>query len=234
VLRIAAQGPPPTFATHLATESSFGQIKSLPEVRGKLYDEQNGRCAYCERRLRDASGASGTRIEHFHPQHGARQQEPDACLQAAGASTLEQAAVSWTNLLLCCGGTGWGTDTCDVRKGSEDICGVLKNPKTIPASLPSLIHVGPTGSALPYATNDAGAQQVIDTVLALNTPFLASKRAEVYSEWLRLFQRARHRGRGLGASERAKLVGEMQSAARSNEFGSTILSVAARIAAAPD
>src|SRR4051794_17293189 len=114
---ISSTGPPNDALERIRTQRppTYNLIAGLASVRLRLYEEQEGRCAYCERRLpRPEVGAMArTRVEHFHPQSGS-DGFTRACQERSGASDGDTATVSWLNLLLCCSGRGADGYTCDV------------------------------------------------------------------------------------------------------------------------
>jgi uncharacterized protein (TIGR02646 family) len=147
-------------------------------VRAALHTEQRGLCAYCERRLRHADAADHqTRVEHFHPQHGA-DANPKACRTASGTKDLSKADTAWSNLLLCCNGkVGRNDECCDRRKRNTDICDDFKNPKALAAE--RLIKISATGEAIALESIlPPAAQHVVDDVLGLNACELKIAREE--------------------------------------------------------
>lgn len=205
-----------------------GRVKA--DLRQRLFDEQNGRCAYCERTLR----LERTKLEHFHPQSASVASVTPACHARTNEPDLSRADVSIKNMLLCCPGDETigrhGATTCDTRKGDEHICERIHSPKHLPASAASIIRVDQSGVAVPevFPGSAEDAIEVIDVVLNLNSDRLRTHRRQVFGETLIAFRRAleRNRGRRPAASLRQDAAAKLRDRAEVEPFASTLESVA--------
>lgn len=218
VAAIKTQNPP-----------SYPGISTLPSVRERLYDEQGGRCAYCERRLTRTppDAVTTTRIEHFHPQSGLGSAFTPSCSSASGAASGEQATVSWGNLLLSCSGIGFDGETCDRKKQARDVCADFRNPKRSPAALESLVTIDKRGRAVPHPPDASGLRQtIIDDVFALNDSNLIRARLIVLTALRKQLADRRRVKRGLPPAERRALAARLRADAATAEYASVRLSVA--------
>jgi len=223
--RIHAAAPPPSHSTRRAAKAEFDELSSDPAIRRALWDEQSGRCAYCERTLRDpARPDHQTRIEHFHPQSG-RVWTAD-CSLCSGAIDNHDASTRWTNLLLCCDGHQVaGSDfTCDKSKAATDICADFRNPKLWTHEQVVVVDRG--GRALPGTGLPTGAEAVVDVVLNLNARHLVAARKAVIAAQLRELGRMRAINGGLTVKQRAKFAARLRAEAETAEFASALLTVA--------
>jgi uncharacterized protein (TIGR02646 family) len=223
--RIHAATPPPSHSTHRASNAAFDELSSDPAVRRALWNEQGGRCAYCERTLRDpARHDHQTRIEHFHPQSG-RVWTAD-CSLCSGAVGNHDAPTKWTNLLLCCDGNqvAGSEFTCDKSKAATDICAEFRNPKIWTHE--QVVVVDRDGRARPSSGLPAGAEAVVDAVLNLNAKHLVAARRAVIGARLRKLERMRSTHHGLTAQQREKLAAGLRVEASTAEFASALLTVA--------
>lgn len=205
-----------------------GETKA--ELRDALYEQQSGRCAYCERSIR-ASGTS-TRIEHFHPRdHSSSYDWNSICEQRTGVKNArwDLIEISFGNLLLCC--DGGSLRSCDVSKGSDHICEIFFSPKHVLDS--ALVSVLPNGYMIPKRVPGTieAAQNVIDACLLLNSQFLVEDRRGIFSaELSRFSQRMRENPNRLSADKiRSEFASSLRGKALSSAFGSTLLSVADKI-----
>lgn len=230
---ITSTGPPPDATTALPVpRPTFALISSMPSVRARLYNEQKGLCAYCEKRVRlnGPNKVTTTRIEHFHPQSNTRPPFSPSCRTASGAATAHVSTVTWTNLLLCCSGEGFDGATCDRRKSAQDICGGFSNPKRSPSMLLTLVYIDPRGRAVPTAPNPSGAcQGIIDNVFGLNDSNLVKARSTLLNAYVKQIQGAKMISKGLSPAKRRALAKRISAAAASSEYPSVLLSLASRI-----
>lgn len=206
----------------------------MPSVRQRLFDEQRGRCAYCERKisLTGSDVVTTTRIEHFHPRSAVGGAFTKRCRDASGAPSGEQATVTWQNLLLCCSGESLNGATCDRKKASQDVCANFPNPKRTPPQVESLIEVEPSGRAIPRSGGpDEERQRIIDDVFGLNDEALVAARLTVRTAIARQIETRRRVRRGLPAGERRVIAARLRQQAETAEFGSVLLTVARRLEA---
>jgi uncharacterized protein (TIGR02646 family) len=228
VRRIQSSGMPPGAVARLKTESTFPALQSVPEVRAALAVEQGSFCAYCEQRLTLGSDHN-TRIEHFHPQ--SRPAVSGHCQSQCGASTPADAAIEWTNLLLCCDGSSPDRDPiCDVKKHDTDVCDGLRNPKRAPASVDTLVDVDVRGRVSPRAALDAGrAEAHLNDTLNLNHEFLVRNRLRVLTALRKLVgQKAGRKPGAWTAADKAKVAASLRRGMDGKEYGSEYLSMARR------
>lgn len=212
------------------------------DVRRHLFDEQNGRCAYCERAL--PKDLSNTVIEHFHPRNllgGSMSNWASECGQRAHvpANGWDLIEIAIGNLLLCCEGKslrrGEGA-TCDASKANKHVCPDYYNPKGIDAATLVRIDAEGTAHAVFYPGADSTrAQVMIDSVFSINVESLKEIRRRIYTERLSEFLRvkAATRGRVPAATLRARAAARLRDEARRSEFGSTLLGVADVIEGSP-
>lgn len=211
-----------------------GQVKN--DIREKLHQAQQKRCAYCETRI--PLDPNLTKIEHFHPQN--RREAPStACGTRTKLSSaqLPQADVTWQNLLLCCLGSQGGaaaSATCDTKKDNADICECFYNPRELGSNREALVTVTPVGRAIAsyYPADSASAQRVIDEVLNLNMQLLVDNRGRVWRNYMDQFNKYRKskRGRIPAAQLRTNFADKARKDARSgSEYASTLLAFATHI-----
>lgn len=208
-------------------EPLFALISSMPSVRLALFNAQNGRCAYCERRIRlTAPGESPkTRIEHYHPQ--SRLHLTSDCKRASNARTGELARTSWLNLLLCCLGNGADGATCDRKKESTDICSDFTSPKLAARSAQSLVEVTVDGRVAPRPPDPSGVRQaVLDDVLGLNDSELVRARTTVRNARLRYIADRKRIRRGLSVGDRREIAERFRREALTATYGSVLLTIA--------
>lgn len=190
-------------------------------VREALWDEQCGKCAYCERRLN--SGDSAVKIEHFHPRSA--EFSGSRCESETEAKNREKSVLAWQNLLLVCSGraSSGRQPTCDTAKADAHICEEVHNPKR--KDLP------PTQVACDYtgwiSLIGSGSSHVIDDVLNLNDEQLCSARKNLWSELMEAVGKALS-----GGSSRAKLGRKLREEAKTKDYGSVYLTLAERLASA--
>lgn len=238
MFRITQITPPPaSFTQAVSAGATFGELSANArnDIRDHLRSEQNNRCAYCERHLREDHK---TVLEHFHPQNktGAGSKQ---CEQRIGGSHLSRSDVEPGNLLLSCDGHKQhpGSDlTCDASKGGEDICEKFFNPKH--QQSPTLVAVNRSGhiSALHFPDAEEAAQEVLDCVLNLNDRHLCDARQRETDAWRRRWKEFREQDAKKGkktpmAELRTRFATNLRRAALTNEFPSTLESIAVRIEA---
>lgn len=221
--RIESAPPPASHRTYRALNAAFAELSSDPAIRRALWNEQGGRCAYCERRLRNPGHPDHrTRIEHFHPQ-SAPAWSAD-CAICSGAEDNGDAPTQWRNLLLCCDGNEHSHRefTCDKSKADTDICGRFRNPKTWTRGQVAVVDRG--GRARPGAGLPAGAPAVVDHVLNLNAEHLVGARKSLIAAYQRKLGR-----KGLTAAQREQCAARLRREASTAEYGSTLLMLADRL-----
>lgn len=219
---------PPVYARLRSARATFPEYSSNSEIRRALWEEQRGRCAYCERRLRDpARPDHNTRIEHFHPQ-SLSQWERD-CTLCTRAASGDDAPTVWTNLLLCCDGAEQaGSDfTCDKAKADQHICTRFRNPKTWTAE--RLVEVDRSGRVSAAAGMPAGAAAVIDATLNLNADHLVEVRKHIAAELYKRFLAEKVNRHGLTPGHRAKIAAAWRKRAETAEYSTVYLSLADRV-----
>lgn len=226
--RIQPSGTPPEAVARLKTAATFTALQSVPEVRAALANEQGGCCAYCEQRL-TLGVDHNTRIEHFHPQSGAA--VSGHCQSQCGASNPADAAIEWTNLLLCCDGNSPDrAPICDVSKKSADVCDGLRNPKRAPVTVDTLVDVDVRGNVSPRAAVDAGLAEVyLNDTLNLNHEFLVRNRLRLLTalrEQVR--QKAAGKAGAWTAADKAKVAASLRHGMGEKEYGSVYLAMARR------
>lgn len=223
--RIAPKTPPASHATYRANGAIFSEMSADPAIRRALWDEQQGRCAYCERVLRDPSRPDHlTRIEHFHPQ--SESSWGSDCGQCTGAEGRADAPTKWTNLLLCCDGSETaGYDfTCDKSKADRHVCTEFRNPKGWYSDL--LVCIERSGKAVPAAGLPSGADSVIDTVLNLNANHLVDVRRRIIATRAREIRQLKARSQGLTDSQRTTIATRLRVEAETAEYPSVLLMLA--------
>jgi uncharacterized protein (TIGR02646 family) len=108
--------------------SNTKELQGIKEnLKGALYADQLGLCAYCESKLHLANGAAvdDFRVEHFHPKS-----------DETGAINWH---LRWDNLLAVCSGGNQNAladpskftkpdFSCDVPKGEKILDGIILNP----------------------------------------------------------------------------------------------------------
>lgn len=196
----------------------------------KLYDEQNGRCAYCERKLPNDS--TDTVIEHFHPREIAELADwSDDCTARTGVTPTQHhlLEVSMGNLLLSCNGKWSGSSTCDTAKKSNHICMDWFNSKT-ESGHREQVRVLPSGrvEALHYPGTARDAQHVLDDNLGLNEPALVETRRSIFAQKLHAFMAVKkgNRGRVPSARLREEHASAVREEATRAPYASTLLAVA--------
>lgn len=217
--------PPLAYAALRARRAPFREFSSDPQIRSALWDVQRGRCAYCERRLRDpARPDHGTRIEHFHPQ--SLVEWGSDCALCTRAADGDDAPTVWTNLLLCCDGSerAGSVFTCDKKKADQHICTRFRNPKTWTAE--RLVEVERSGEVSAVGGMPAGAADVIDTVLNLNAEHLVAARRRVAAALRKTFNAEKNRRHGLTSAQRAKMATAWRERAETAEYATVFLSLA--------
>lgn len=223
--RINATPAPRKFTELRAAGAPYEQFSSERTVRQTLWEQQGGRCAYCERTIRRWDHADHrTRIEHFHPQHGLIWSP--SCALRSGAQNHESSATTWSNMLLCCNGQEHLDDTdrhrCDKRKDNKDICEHFRNPRDWSGD--RLLNVKRSGRVEVVPGLPTGAQEVVDAVLNLNDPDLVETRKGL---WSSLEKKLAPGYRG-SRSERAAIAADLRHQAETAEFAATYLSLADR------
>jgi hypothetical protein len=223
--RITVTAPPRALVDAVHHSASFSEVSSDASLRRTLWEQQRGRCAYCERVLRDPSRDDHrTRIEHFHPQSSA--EWTIDCSRESGASVAERAAIAWTNLLLCCDGNeAAGRDfTCDKLKGNRDICADFCNPHRWPGG--AVLAVKRDGRVTPSPGLPAAADRVVQDVLNLNAPALVHARRSVLDARRAAISRIRAKHGGLTPRVRRDIAEILRRDAETHEFGAALLSLA--------
>jgi|SRR3954452_5528112 len=226
MLRIASAGMPGDAVARIKTEATFESLKAVASVRPALAKEQGHRCAYCEQRIIVDEKVT-TRIEHFHPQHGT--DIKSHCSIQAGASALADAPIEWSNLLLCCDGKVVGDETCDVKKRNTDVCDGIRNPKTAPPDVDTLVEVEIDGRVSPRAPIDVTrAQDYLDNVLNLNHPTLVRNRLRLMNELRKQVGIKAPSPGAWSAQQKAKIATALRSSVGDREYGSVYLALARR------
>ncbi|MQY31731.1 hypothetical protein NRB56_73410 [Nocardia sp. RB56] len=223
--RIHAAPPPSSHSAGRSAHATFAELSSDPAIRRALWTEQAGRCAHCERILRDpAHPDHRTRIEHFHPQSASAWTSD--CSRCSGATGNQDAPTRWTNLLLCCDGNeGAGSDfTCDKSKSDKDICGDFRNPKTW--SHDRLLVVDRDGRIRPGSGLPPRAGKVADEVLKLNAKRLVIIRRKIIGARTREINKIRAKNHGLTDNMRDKRISRLHTEASTAEYASALLTVA--------
>lgn len=226
--RITSLAPPAQYVSLVATASDFSQLSSEQNIRLALWQQQKGRCAYCERVLRDPSRSDHrTRIEHFHPQSGSAWSSD--CAFCSGARSQAAARTAWTNLLLCCDGNeAAGSDfTCDKSKANMDVCDKFRNPKVWHAS--RLVDIDRNGFASPVTGLPVGAADVIHLTLRLNADHLIAARLSVIAAYTRMIKKEKDKHHNLTPSRRTELAAKLRVKADDSEYATTWLSLADRL-----
>lgn len=232
MFRITRKGPPPVaFVEAVAAGATYKALPSNAKdaLRDRLKEDQGGRCAYCERHLREDHK---TVLEHFHPQNMTGKGGSD-CQLRVGSTDLSRSDVELGNLLLSCDGhkNDGGDLTCDASKSGSHICSDSFNP--LNQTTPTLISVGRNGKAsvMHYPGDQTAAQHVIDTVLNLNQRHLVGNRKEYYVSWLRRFQeiKAQDKGKTPARELRARFASKVRDTACTEVYPSTLESVAREI-----
>jgi uncharacterized protein (TIGR02646 family) len=220
--------PPHELVQAVGASAAFSNVSSSSAIRQALWDRQRGRCAYCERALRAPSRDDHrTRIEHFHP-HKGKAWSAD-CARQSGVSTAEQAAVAWSNLLLCCDGNEHaGRDfTCDKLKHDTDICSNFVNPQRWTAG--ALVEVGSDGRVTARSGLPSRANHVIDMVLNLNAVELVKARKAVLAARRREIQKVKTKHQGLSLRRRLEMADRLREDAKRSEYGAVLISIAERL-----
>lgn len=228
MLRIPRTSPPQTFVEYRASKADYSTVSSDLATRYALWEQQGARCAYCERRLRDPSKPNHrTRIEHFHPQSG--QLWVSDCAHCSGASGTDDATTCWSNLLLCCDGNeaAGANFTCDKSKVNQHICEQFRNPKTWHGE--KLVVIDDLGIAQPAPGLPADANWVLDVVLNLNAAHLVRDRKEVIAARKRAMVVKKDLHNGLSEKRRHELGHRLRKASQTDEFATTLLSLADRV-----
>lgn len=212
----------------LSQDHDPSTIRSMPEVRQALLEEQKYRCAYCERPLTDEFDA--TKIEHFHPQ-SLKKFESLSCKTQSGADNGVKAVVTWTNLLIVCPGhsDGGKAATCDSRKGDTDVCDRIRNPKLMPP-LTSQVRVDFKDGTVHAVNGDQGSNNVINTVLGLNDGFLCRGRLNTYRAATRRLNDLNKAARNRSSLKQAKarphdIKTMLEKAASEQPYGSVYITL---------
>jgi uncharacterized protein (TIGR02646 family) len=201
-------------------------VRSDSSLRRALWDQQGGRCAYCERRLRDPSRDDHrTKIEHSHPQSSSKWDSD--CKSCSGASNHASTATTWRNLLLCCDGNELAGEnfTCDTSKAGTDICSDFRNPKHWTQG-DRLVEIDRSGFAKPRPGLPNAAATVIGSVLYLNAKALVEARMLVLSPRRKAINHQRRLHHGRRASLDSQIAAILRLDATTSEYGSTLLSLA--------
>ncbi|MGW5922832.1 hypothetical protein ACWFPY_27915 [Nocardia fluminea] len=223
--RIKPQKPPNSYVTYRAKGAGFSEMSADPAIRRALWDEQRGRCAYCERVLRDPSRPDHlTRIEHFHPQRGSSWGSD--CGACTGAGSSSDAQTKWTNLLLCCDGSesAGANFTCDKSKNNRHVCEDFRNPKLWHSE--SLVCIERSGKALPATGLPSDADRVVNAALNLNARHLVDVRREIISARAREINKLKARNRGLNIAQRTLIATNLRKEAETAEYPSVLLMLA--------
>ncbi|GAA4266191.1 hypothetical protein GCM10022256_18030 [Frondihabitans peucedani] len=224
--RIVQAPPPPRLTTLRNQNATFDEVKADGILRWVLFEQQRGRCAYCERPLRRPDHIEHkTKIEHFHPQNSDHWNE--ACQQESGASDDFKAPTTWSNLLLCCDGNESVTlaKTCDTSKSNTDICSEFRNPRAWHSIL--LVHISRDGRALPDPALPDGAIGIVNNVLNLNEKELVAARRQIgLALKNEILAKSGRKPYGLSPSKRANIIARLRERGLSQPYGSTYLSVA--------
>ncbi len=153
-------------------------------LRTHLVSEQNGLCCYCMSRI--AADEALMKIEHWHSQ-----------------TTYENEQLDYQNLLgACLGGKGKppGQQTCDTRKGNDDI---KWNPANPTHQVDRRIKYSTDGT---IGSNDLEFDRQMNDILNLNIKFLKDNRRSVLdgvAEWWK-----REKNRIQGPISRDRLEGK--------------------------
>ncbi|MEG8036451.1 hypothetical protein QP157_14390 [Sphingomonas sp. LR61] len=225
MLRIDAQPAPRKFTELRAARAPYSKFSSEPSIRRRLWEQQGGRCAYCERKLRRWDHVNHrTRIEHFHPQHGLVWTA--TCKGQSGASDHESAPTTWKNMLLCCNGQEHLAETdlhrCDKKKDNTDVCEDFRNPRDWHGY--RLVDVKRSGKAFAVSGLPHGAQNVIDSVININDPDLVKTRRNL---WASLEKKVAHLYQA-SVADRAAVAAYLREQAKTAAFATTYLSLADR------
>jgi uncharacterized protein (TIGR02646 family) len=229
MLSIPLATPPAVLTTLQLQGASYKDVSSNGSVRQALWDQQNRRCAYCERTIRNPERIDHrTKIEHFHPQSGGAWNAD--CARASGATDESKAPTTWGNLLLCCDGNELARTerTCDTSKSNTDICSDIRNPKSWHGA--SLVVIDNSGRAKPAAGLPPEASKVVNEVLNLNSPELVRARAGVLAARKKRIAHLKATRGGLTGHQRSEVVTALLRDAESTEYGSTLISLAERMA----
>lgn len=228
--RITAGSPPAAFVFDRARGVAYGDLFSMKALRRQLWEQQGGRCAYCERRLKGWDRDDhDTKVEHFHPQHTVVWTSD--CKTSSGATKHDKSATSWPNLLLCCDGAtpeteGRTIQHCDSRKGDIDVCSDFRSPRAWTGD--RLVDVKRSGRLQVVGGLPDRAQEVIDDVLNLNcTIFVEARKATIDALLRRLapsFEQS--------ISQRAKVAEALRAQADNVEYATAYLTLADKFAGA--
>lgn len=209
-----------------ATGATYDELKSHASVRRQLWAQQAGRCAYCERSIRnpDDDGEHRTKIEHFHPQKGNRW--GGACQAGSGAKQHTESPTKWSNMLLCCDGNeGAGYDRrCDTSKGNTDICEEFRNPKNWAHG--AMLDVQKSGRVTPATGLPEGAERVVESILNLNSRELVDARRRLFAALKKAVVTKSRKHRGLNQAQRIEIIETLRRSATTQEYGVVYLSVA--------
>lgn len=222
--------PPASLTTLRAQGATYDMVRSDSSLRRALWEQQGGRCAYCERGLRDPSRDDHhTKIEHFHPQSSSKWDSD--CRSCSGAANHAKTTTTWRNLLLCCDGNeSAGQDfTCDTSKADIDICSDFRNPKHWTQG-DRLVDIDRSGFAKPRPGLPNAATTVIDDVLNLNAKALVEARMRVLSARRKAINQQRRLNHGRVANLDAQMAARLRRDAANSEYGSTLLSLADELA----
>lgn len=217
-------------------EACYGDLRGSDkdDVVNSLRTAQHDRCAYCETSVRNNSRV---RIEHFHPQSTTGTGSA-ACSRGIGGASLDQSDLEYGNMLLCCDGhegEPQSQTTCDVHKGSTDICDSVFNPKH-QSSTRTLVRVSSDGRVHPetFPGDEESAEHIINDVLRLNDVRLTGTRKRIYGATMREATRklGANKGRIPNASLRTQLSDAVNRRADLEAYPSTLCSVAEDIRSA--
>lgn len=223
--QIPSTQPPARFNQLRGLRADFGEYSSDKTIRQALWDQQDGLCAYCERRLKKPSDPDHrTRIEHFHPQ-GSSSWTRD-CQQCSGGGNNNDAPTTWTNLLLCCDGNERARQdfTCDKLKSNTDVCTDFRNPKTWGSG--TLVVIDKAGIALAASGLPSDGEKVINEVLNLNAKHLVDVRKTILRAWRKEIIQKSAQQKGLSGTARSQIILRIRTEASKKEYPSTLLSLA--------
>ena len=234
LIQVVRSSPSDPDAPPVTYDGLPGHVKD--DIRAKLHEAQQGRCAYCETRI--PLDSDFIKIEHFHPQKPSKI-PTIACEDRTRLpnALLPKADVTWLNLLLCCKGNAGASSnsaTCDARKGNTDICQSFYNPRALDSNHEALATVSFDGRVIAsyYPTDPTSAQRVIDEVLHLNMQLFVDNRRRVWSNYLEQFKvyKKYRAGKISMAQLRTNFADKVRNDARTgSEYASTLMSIASHI-----
>lgn len=207
----------------------FSTFVKDADLRSHLWNEQNGRCAYCECHIRHVEHPKGhnTKIEHFHP-FETSSWESD-CAGCSGATSTVEGRIEIRNLLLVCEGNEKNTmpTTCDTLKDNTDICTRFRNPKGRRGEM--LVWVDKRGRAVAVPSLPDGAQEVVDSVLNLNADHLIEARMTILTKFKENYIALNRMRRGISNAEKERIKDQYRKLADEQEYSATYLSIANRL-----